>query len=463
STLTEVSAPTTTQSYSAGLSQSISALSLTGKPVTFQILDPSISKVSPAEVASVISVKPLTPQAAKSLPVAAAALGNTNALVHVETNKGAYVINQASANGLVGELIRVSSATDTPSAQANRELPTYSARLHPTHAQSSQAVQIQLPSGEATTNPQNNSTTVTAVHIVRAFLTPDGPRSDVRLETPAGDISLTLPNSVRPAAGDAVAILPQRQIAEQTAAQPNSSAVVNLPPVSISQWPSFEQAYDILQSVAPFGAEALQSMASRTAQGGPKLANSAMFLLSALGAGNKANWLGKTAESALGERSPQLLDLLKEDISRLFNIASDTSGEWRALLLPFDAKNQDMPMLAFLFSHGSQVDPDKHNRDQYPEDDEQDEEKRFVLEVQFSVLGPVQLDGSIKGSRFDLIVRSQTQFSPSLTQDTSELFSQALSAGAFTGSLGFSVEETFPVDVNAVLEKMSPEQQPQLA
>ncbi len=457
STLTEITTPNITQNPVLGLGQPISAISLSGKPAVFQILDPSISKVSPAEVASVISVKPLTPQDAKSLPVAATALGNTSALAHVETNKGIYVIHQASANGLAGELVRISSTVDTSTIHVDKELPIYSARLHAAHAQSSQSVRVQLPSADTPTNPQNNNTTVTAVHIVRAFLTPNGPKSDVRLETSIGDLSLTLPNGVRPAAGAAVAILPQPQTVEQIAGQASSTLATSLPPVSISQWPSFEQAYDILQSAAPLGAEALQSMSARTAQGGPKLANSAMFLLSALGAGGKTNWLGKAAESALSQRNPQLLDLLKEDISRLFNIASDTSGEWRALLLPLDAKNQDMPMLAFLFSHGSQVDPDKYSQGQHP-DDEQDEEKRFVLEVQFSVLGPVQLDGSIKGNRFDLIVRSQTQFSPSLTQDTSELFSQALSAGAFTGSLGFSVEDAFPVDVNAVLEKMSPEQ-----
>ena len=203
-------------------------------------------------------------------------------------------------------------------------------------------------------------------------------------------------------------------------------------------------------------------MATRTAQGGPKVANSAMFLLSALGGGNASSWLGKAAEGALADRNPQLLDLLKDDIGRLFSIAADTSGEWRALLLPFDAKSQDMPMLAFLFGHGASVDPDQHKQGQHPGENRDDDLKRFVLEVQFSVLGSVQLDGSIKGNRFDLMVRSQQQFSPALTQDTSELFSQALAAGAFTGSLGFSVEQAFPVDVSAVLEKMSPDQQRQL-
>lgn len=459
STLTEVTSLATPGTTPTGLGAFIPAISLSGSAVNIQLLDPSVSKVSPAEVASVISVRQLTSQDAKALPVAVAALGNTSALAHVETSKGSFVVSQASTNSLAGELIRISSTQTHPSVPQSTALPTYAARLQGPHAPTASTVQIQLPTANTAANPLQNNTTVSAVHITRAFLTPEGPKSDIRLETALGDISLTLPNNLRPAVGATVAILPPPQVIDSQVAQAVPLAGSAISAVSISQWPSFEQAYDLLQSVAPAGA---QAMSARTTQGGPKVANSAMFLLSALGGGNTSSWLGKAAEGALANRNPQLLDLLKDDIGRLFSIAADTSGEWRALLLPFDAKNQDMPMLAFLFGHGSSVDPEQHKQGQQPDENSDDELKRFVLEVQFSVLGSVQLDGSIRGKRFDLMVRSQQQFSPALTQDTSELFSHALAAGAFTGSLGFSVEQAFPVDVSAVLEKMSPDQQRQL-
>ena len=54
-----------------------------------------------------------------------------------------------------------------------------------------------------------------------------------------------------------------------------------------------------------------------------------------------------------------------------------------------------MPLIALLFGHGPHVDPDRQHGGQYQDqDDEKDELQRFILEVQFTVLGAVQLDGA---------------------------------------------------------------------
>lgn len=460
STLTDITAPTT--GALLGLGANIPAISSAGQNVNIQLLDPSISKVSPAEVASVSVVRPLTPQDAKALPVAVTSLGNTSALAHVETSKGVFILNQTVADTLAGELIRVTPNSAAPTATAPNAVPVYNAKLIGAAQNAPRNVQIQFLDQQTpqASTPQN-VTTVTAVHITRAFLTASGPQSDIRLETPLGDLTMTLPNHIRPAAGVPIALLPLPMT--QAAFVSTDMMTAAASGLTTTQWPSLEQAYSLLQSTGMAGAEAFQSLSERSAQGGAKLANSTMFLLSALGGGSASHWIGSAAEKILGERNPQLLDLLKEDIRRLFTLSSDTSGEWRALMLPFEARSQDMPILTLLFGQGHEVDPDKHNKDGQTPEEKDNELKRFVLEVQFSVLGPVQLDGTIKGNRFDLIVRSERQFPARLTQDTSELFSQALAASAFTGSLGFSVEENFPVNVADVVGKMSPASHQQLA
>ncbi|MBL4836222.1 MAG: hypothetical protein JKY34_01480 [Kordiimonadaceae bacterium] len=453
-------------SINTGLGPMIPAVMMNGVSKTLQLLDPSISKVIPSEVATVMSVQPLSTTDARTLPVTIASLGNNSALARVETNVGVFVLNQTDASALNGELVRVSPPAPTSTGAAltpRREATTYTAQLLSKGASQARPVSIQflksddgppLQANDRTVAAPANNIPVTAVHTLRAYLTPDGPKSDIRVETPLGDFSTTLANSARPIAGDIVSILPPQ--ADASAAAHAASTAVTPPSTTVSAtaWPAFEQAAQTLGAVST---EAAQSLVARTAQGGAKLANSAVFLLSALGSSggaNPSNWLGKAAEKILGERNSRLLDTLKGDIGRLFNMAADTSGEWRALLLPLDIRSNDVPMLAFLYSQGSALDPDDQNTDKNDKGKNDEKMQRFILEVQFSVLGAVQLDGSIQGQRFDLMVRSERQFSPQLTQDTSNLFSAALTAGAFTGSLGFSVEDTFPVDVAAVLEKI---------
>ncbi|MBL4639903.1 MAG: hypothetical protein JKY57_05175 [Kordiimonadaceae bacterium] len=432
--------------------------------------------MNPAQIVTVNSVQPLTSSEARTLPISISTLGTNAALARVDTSGGVYILSHKDAATLPGELVRVtaptanpafqqSSATSLAQASAAPTPPTYNAKLQSASA-AARTVQVQFlkpndgPPLQASTNTasQINTSTVSAVHTARAYLTPDGPKSDLRIETPLGDLNVTLPNGARPAVGDIVNILPAQadtaasQLVTPTAAAATAASATLAASVSTTSWPAFEQA---VQSLAAVSTEGAQSLAARTAQGGLKLANSTLFLMTAMGSSSGApasTWIGKAAEKALAGRNPLLLEKLKSDIGRIFNMAADTSGEWRGLLLPFDARSNDMPMLAFLYSHGSAIDPDKNKQSDENQPDEKDEQKRFVLEVQFSILGAIQLEGSIKGLRFDLMVRSQQQFPPQLTQDTRELFGKALAAGAFTGSLGFSVEEKFSIDVASILD-----------
>lgn len=456
SSLSASSAPKT-----QGQGPVINAVSLTGVATQIQLLDLAISQVAPAEVAEVISVQSLPASVARNLSVSVQTLG-AQALATLETNKGSFIVPQTAANTLVGEVVRISQPSQTaiPQLDTAAAVQTFAARLTSPGTQGGRQVQAQfIPQGQQTATASYSGqshilTTVDAVHITRAFLTGDGPKTDFRIDTPFGSLTVTMANSTRPAIGDTVAILPSNAGVPTDAAgvaatlAANASAAASAATTSGS-WPSFEQAYALVQSGAPAAASALHA---RSAAGGPKLLNSMMFLMAAMKGGSPSSWLGKSASQALEAKGGNLLKLLQNDLGRIFNAATETGSEWRSLMIPFDTKGPDMPMLAALFNQPLGVDPDASHGEEGV-DDEEEKDQRFIVEVQFSVLGAIQLDGTVRKNSFDLTLWSTEPLPVALTNDTREIFANALAANGFSGSMRFKQGDTFPVDVAAVLKK----------
>ena len=449
-------------SSATGLGPPIAAITLEGSPFQIQQLDTSVSNVAPSQVAEVTSVQPLAINVARALPIAAQTLGNT-ALARVETTQGTYIVPETSANQLVGETVRVAplaaQATTLPQPASDNTQQTFKARLTSAGTQSGRQVQVQFvpPAQTAPTNANTNQnnivTTIDAVHTIRAFLGGEGPTNDLRLDTSVGTLTLTLTNSARPAVGDGIIILPNTTSgAANRPAVPIGAegAATSTAAASATTWPSLAQAYALVQSGLPGAA---QSLDSRSAQGGPKLLNSMMFLMAAIKGGSPSTWLGKTAEQAIGGKNTNLLQSLKEDLARLFSAGSETTNsEWRSLMLPFDTKAPDMPMLAALFSQPHRIDPDQEQHPDTPPN-ENEQGQRFVIEVQFSVLGAIQLDGIVRSNRFDLTLWSKSTLPKILVEDTGAIFSQALAANGFTGSIQVKQSDIFPTDVAAILNQ----------
>ena len=199
-------------------------------------------------------------------------------------------------------------------------------------------------------------------------------------------------------------------------------------------------------------AAAATSLAGKTAQGGSKLANSLMFFLKAAGMAGSPNWIGNDVEKALSRSSQLALGSLRSDINQMASLAGETIGEWRPILLPFDARGGDVPLAALLLGQRPDVDPDAQHDNSDPTQRDNDDTQRFILQVQFSVLGDIQLDGSISKQSFDLTVRSKNDLPTALQQDASALFYDALAANNFTGVIDFRQRETFSVDAAALIE-----------
>lgn len=451
-----------------GLGAKINAFGLDGQPHTLQLVDPTVSSVPPSQLAEVQQVRPLPPSEARTLPLPLTAFTSATAtLAVVETNKGPFIAPLADTQNWTGEQVRVSQlSTGTPTepvSQTSTPLVSYKGQLTDPSKAARHPVTIAVPEeGAATTGAD---TRVKAVHTVRAFLSNDGPRTDLRLETPKGEVFVTLPNHVRPAAGDIIQILPLSTAEQVPAASLPADAVANalatatasgltsgtaLSSLSAYSWPALEQSVALAAASDPAIAS---QIASKGAAGGGKLTSSLLFFLAAAGRTHPTSWLGAETEKLLASRNSSVLDLLKSDLGKLMPLATEGTGEWRPVLLPFDNRGGDMSLIALLLGQPQKPVDEDGGKGAPGQDPDQDEEgQRFVLEVQFSVLGPVQLDGLIKEKQFDLHLRSLLPLPETLRRDTRQLFTDALDANGYTGSLNISYGEAFPIDVDKVLQ-----------
>ncbi|UTW58091.1 hypothetical protein KFE96_14875 [Kordiimonas sp. SCSIO 12603] len=433
-----------------GLGPIITATTFSGASVNLQILDPAISQVSPKEVAQVLSQTPVTANDVKSLPVSLLTASATSELVKLETDKGDFIVPAKETANFKGELVRVSEAARTQQAQTlQNNLPTYEAKLTAPESAHTRTVTVQFP--EAGSNNVSQLTTeVQAVHTLRAFLAPSGPRSDIRLETPLGDVKITLDNTIRPNAGDPITIIPQ-QPATATIPTEVTQQLAPLVASTTGTWPSLQEAFSVLAQSNPDAANAL---AAKTASTGGKVTNSLLFLMSALKGGGPDTWLGNKVENALHQANTNLLEALKSDVARLLNSAGETIGDWRTFVIPTDPRG-DMPLIALLFGQPVHVNPDDHRDNSGSDEQDGNNAERFILEILFSVLGTVQLDGYIRERKFDLTVRTERALPLTLEHDTRTIFSDALLANNFSGSLSFIAGEEFPVSAAALLANKS--------
>ena len=121
----------------------------------------------------------------------------------------------------------------------------------------------------------------------------------------------------------------------------------------------------------------------------------------------------QTAERAGHKR---LLDRLGDDFAQLRTlIDAEDDGEWRATPFPFYDGEAIEPVNMF-------------TRSRRPGKQTGEEEVRFVVQLELSALGAMQLDGLFRPQHFDLIVRNHTGLSEKLRQDISTLFSDAIEA-----------------------------------
>jgi hypothetical protein len=167
-----------------------------------------------------------------------------------------------------------------------------------------------------------------------------------------------------------------------------------------------------------------------------KLASALTFFLSAVRGGDARGWLGGEATAALGGSGrDSLLRQLDEEFHALQQeAATPLPGDWRPFTLPM----VDGTMLApiHLYIHPVGGDDEDGNADS-GRSGRKAKASRFLVDVDMTRLGALQLDGMVRERRFDLILRSNAPLPPKLCQELTEVFANCSSATGYAGALVF--------------------------
>lgn len=251
--------------------------------------------------------------------------------------------------------------------------------------------------------------------------------------------STTTPNSIAPMLADRIDQFFPQELDQLT-----------------EDWSSISLAMSALTTTGSSSMAAI--MASRIPNmHSPEQLTSTMFLfLSALKSATPARtWLGSDVSARLRQLgASRSIDRIDHDFSRIARLGTEVSiGDWRPLLIP--AQNgPDFLAIPMIIKHigddkqdGEQSDQQEENRDQ--------NSTRFILEVNFSEFGKVIIDGLLKNSRLDIILKSNELIPYAVKTKLSRKFNDAIDSVKFEGELVIIDSAPTEISVKKIIETMS--------
>jgi len=207
-----------------------------------------------------------------------------------------------------------------------------------------------------------------------------------------------------------------------------------------SGWPTLDDVLAVLRASGATPDDGAPPPPPGIPQTGPRLAAGLAGAISAFRNGDLEKLLGPMlAARKLPIEKEEMGKRLKEEFTQLSDLGKDRPAvDWRAFFLPIYDERIGLTQINLYYRHntGGGTGDDK---------DKKDQGTRFLVDVNFAALGAFQLDGLIRGKRFDLMIRSRRRLSRNQRQEIIGIFDNALEVGGAKGALEFRTVEAFPV------------------
>lgn len=407
-------------------------------------------------------VKPGTPVTlpdgtAKTLADAAVRLPNQILTATLETNL-ASTQNALRGHGLAGTTAAPPLATASGQGNPGSPIPQLPAALRNLTAGSQFQVQLTaintgspagdgnpgartaasanapMPAASAATSSGPATATATNNPVLSGTVIASATQGRPVLQTPFGILSLD--SRVQLPLGTNVRIQVLANSLPQMAAGPTAAANPLGHPLAgaASAWANLDAV--MRQGEANSIPDALASkVMQRVPAAGPALGSNMLFLLSALNTGQLSAWLGRgTVDQMQREGQSDLSGRLNQDLAQAGRIADANGGEWRTLILPFLDDGQIRQLRLFI------------RRDQDGEEGDGQEQSgadatRFLLEIELSKLGDMQLDGLIRAKLFDLVLRTRKPFSNAMHDEIIRIFTESNHNLGLAGQILFEASD----------------------
>lgn len=250
------------------------------------------------------------------------------------------------------------------------------------------------------------------------------------LHSPMGTIQAYLPQKLP---------VGTRIQAEVTLREPTAAGAASATPLAsdpmqeitslASDWKSLSDAVTYLQTNnPPLAAQLTQQLP----QVGNQLTSGLLFFLAAVKNGDPRQWLGGRVMAALDAASPAVAGKLRADMAQLQQFSAEApKGNWSVVMLPMMMDGQLEQARLFFRQDREPAQGLKKGGSNH----------RFILEVDLSQMGSMQLDGFVrkteKKHQFDLVIRSARPLSPQVSNDIRALFENSVAAAGFGGYLAF--------------------------
>ena len=223
-----------------------------------------------------------------------------------------------------------------------------------------------------------------------------------------------------------------------TIAQPAATAPMSGPPGAYTGWATLSESLAVLQRTDPIAAQQLSQVIP---DGGPRTAAAIISFVQSMRTGDARQWPGDTTLRALekaGPRGAHLAATLSGEVSELSARARDGGAEWRAIPIPWNAGGQ-IDRIALITRREGDSDADGAGGGK------KGGGTRFLIDLNLSRLGPMQLDGMFKApaKTFDMVLRTKEALPEDMRRDLIGLFTASNGAMGLAGGLTFQVTKKF--------------------
>lgn len=202
------------------------------------------------------------------------------------------------------------------------------------------------------------------------------------------------------------------------------------PPPDAQSFASLQETVNALAQISPQLAQ--QFIETHIPQPNAQLSGPLLFFLSALKQGDVKGWLGGDAMDSLTKAGKlELLARLLRDMGETTQTQRDpTVGEWKTYPIPMHNNGQLQTLTLHVHADGQKSSSEGA-------EGVASRQTRFLIDVNMSRLGLMQLDGLVRPKKLDMIVRSQSILPPGLPQDLRSTYLRTLEAMGYTGGLSF--------------------------
>ncbi|NQU59231.1 MAG: hypothetical protein HQ513_18525 [Rhodospirillales bacterium] len=203
------------------------------------------------------------------------------------------------------------------------------------------------------------------------------------------------------------------------------------------KWPALEQVIQVLHEANPATAQQLiNSIIPRPDAG---LTSGLIFFLAALRGGDLRSWIGDDAMRLIERSRPNLAGRVSENFTALARMADEpSSGDWRVALIPINTGAQIEQIRMLMRQHGGDE-----------EDESETSDNRFIIDVELTTFGRLQLDGLVRnnGKSLDLIIRSEAPLSETMHNDIRSIFLEAAELTGLKGGVNFQAAPALFIDI----------------